>query len=59
MLFNLLLKTPHFAISLFVTVSEAKNFSSPFLRMMIKPGSHRKVKNQLQKIVEKLVDYKL
>ena len=39
---NLLLKTQHFAISLSVTVSEAKNFSSPFLRMMIKPGKSRK-----------------
>ena len=39
---NLLLKTQHFAISLSVTVSEAKNFSSPFLRMMIKPWKSRK-----------------
>ena len=42
MLFNLLLKTQHFAIPLSVTVSEAKNFSSPFLQMMIKPGKSRK-----------------
>ena len=42
MLFHLLLKTQHFAIPLSVTVSEEKNFSSPFLQMMIKPGKSRK-----------------
>ena len=38
MLFNLLLKTQHFAMLL----SEAKNFSSPFLRMIVKPRKSRK-----------------
>ena len=42
MLFNLLLKAQHFAIPLSVTVSEAKNFSSRFLQMIIKPGKSRK-----------------
>ena len=41
-LFNLLLKTQHFAKPLSVTISEAKHFSSPFLRMIIKPGKSRK-----------------
>ena len=41
-LFKLLLKTQHFAKRLSVTISEAKNFSSPFLRMIIKPGNSRK-----------------
>ena len=58
MLLYSLLKTQHFVIPLSVTVSKAKNFSSSFLRMMIKPGK-RKVKNELQKIVEKLMDLKL
>ena len=42
MLFNLLLKTQRFAKPLSVTISEAKNFSSPFLRIIIKPGKSRK-----------------
>ena len=42
MLFNLLLKTQHFAIPLSVTVYEAKHFNSPFLQMMIKPEKSRK-----------------
>ena len=41
-LFNLLLKAQHFAKPLSVTISEAKHFSSPFLRMIIKPGKSRK-----------------
>ena len=41
-LFNLLQKTQHFAKPLSVTISEAKNFSSPFLRMIIKPVKSRK-----------------
>ena len=43
-----LLKTQQLAIPLSVTVSKAKNFTSPFLGMMIKPGKW-KVKNELQK----------
>ena len=42
MLFNLLLKSQHFAIPLSVTVSEAKNFSRPFLQMIIKPRKSQK-----------------
>ena len=42
MLFNVLLKAQHFAKPLSVTISEAKHFSSPFLRMIIKPGKSRK-----------------
>ena len=41
-LFNLLLKTQHFAKPLSVTISEDKNFSSTFLRMIIKPGKSQK-----------------
>ena len=43
MLFNLLLKTQHFAIPLSVSITKPKILVvSPFLRMIIKPGKSRK-----------------
>ena len=43
MLFNLLLKTQHFAISLSVSITKPKILVvSPFLRVTIKPGKSRK-----------------
>ena len=43
MLFNLLLKTQHFATSLSVSITKPKILVvSPFLRMTIKPGKSRK-----------------
>ena len=43
MLFNLLLKTQHFAIPLSVSITKPKILVvSPFLRMIIKPGKPRK-----------------
>ena len=43
MLFNLLLKTRHFAIPLSVSITKPKILVvSPFLRMIIKPGKSRK-----------------
>ena len=43
MLFNLLLKTQHFAIPISVSITKPKILgASPFLRMIIKPGKSRK-----------------